>query len=176
MLAPTYLEKLSTALDNHQHAAVAFSDTLLTQQNGKRELWQYTTIEGKSLRERAFSILQQKGKWWTPNRGLFRTSSAQSVGSLRTHDSGEFSADLPWLFHLALTGEFVRVPEVLCFKYYRSSSLSRSWEFNNRERYDVLVACMREIWLSKISVDDKLYLATPLLKYLSAARKSLSSI
>ena len=31
---------------------------------------------------------------------------------------GEYSADLPWLLHMSLLGEFVRVPEVLCYKFY----------------------------------------------------------
>ncbi|WP_395686895.1 glycosyltransferase family 2 protein [Aestuariivirga sp.] len=163
LLSPIYLHSLKTALDAHPEASVAFADTLLTRLDGSQELWQYADLDGVAEAcERGQRVLSRRGRWWVPNRGMFRTAAARKVGGLRKHDSGEFSADLPWLFHLSLVGSFVRIPETLCYKFYREGSLSRTWRFSFRQNFDVLVACMREIWLSELDVADKLALSEPL--------------
>lgn len=169
LLDPTYFAKLTEALQRNPEAAVAFSDTQLTRVNGGQEHWVYSELEGVSdPLVRATRILSQQGKWWVPNRGVFRQSMARKVGGLKTHDSGEFSADLPWLFHLSLYGGFVRVPETLCFKYYRPGSLSRSWRFGPRERFDVLASCIRELWCAEIPVEQKIRLSRPWLETMHA--------
>ena len=101
-----------------------------------------------------------------PNRGIFCFSKAKKIGGLKLHASGEFSADLVWLFHMSLYGEFVRVPETLCFKYYKLDSLSRSWKFDQQSKLDVLASCMRELWLADIPTQSKVRLAIPLLNTL----------
>lgn len=169
LLDPTYFAKLTGALQRDPQAAVAFSDTQLTRIDGRQENWVYTELEGMTdPLARASRILSQWGKWWVPNRGVFRQAMARQVGGLKLHDSGEFSADLPWLFHLSLYGGFVRIPETLCFKYYRSGSLSRSWRFGPRERFDVVASCMRELWCAQIPVEQKIQLARPWLEYMQA--------
>ena len=56
--------------------------------------------------------------WWVPNRGLFRASAFAEVGGIHPNEQGEYSADWTWLLSLSILGEFVRVPQVLCTKYY----------------------------------------------------------
>ena len=97
----------------------------------------------------------------------------RKIQGLKTHGAGEFSADRPWLLHMSLLGEFARVPETLCFKYYKPESLSRNWEFSPRQQYQVAVACLREIKISELSVLEKLRLAVPLSKRLIKAYPNL---
>ena len=56
-----------------------------------------------------------------------RLDSLMSIDGIHPNDQGEYSADWTWLLHLSLIGEFVRVPEVLCEKYYKPGSLSKQW-------------------------------------------------
>ena len=170
LLGPHFLERLTAVLEADPLASVSFPDTLLTEVDGQTKLWQYTLLEHvDNAVDRGLRVLSRKGQWWVPNRGLFRTAAARKVGGLRRHDSGEFSADLPWIFHLALTGRFVRVPETLCFKYYKPESLSRTWDYGHQRWFDVLTACMREIWLADLSAREKIALAEPLLVALKQA-------
>jgi glycosyltransferase involved in cell wall biosynthesis len=164
LLAPTYLERLAAALEADPLAAVAFSDMHFTHRDGRTELRRYDLLEGvERAVDRGLRVLSVQGQWWVPVRGLVRTTAIRKAGSLKRHDSGEFAADLPWIFHLALTGRFVRVPETLYFKFLLPGSLSTSWEYSLRQRFDSLVACMWEIWLSDLPAADKLALAEPLL-------------
>jgi glycosyltransferase involved in cell wall biosynthesis len=164
-LHPDYFEKLIQALKINPQAIVAFSDTLLTTRNQETQHWTYTELEGVvNLEQRAITILQRKGHWWVPNRGVFRSSLAKKIGGLKLHASGEFSADLAWLLHMSFYGEFVRVPETLCFKYYKSDSLSRSWKFDQQSKIDALASCMRELWTADIPTNSKVRVAIPLMK------------
>jgi glycosyltransferase involved in cell wall biosynthesis len=167
ILHPHYFDRLISELEENPQAVVAFSDTLLKNLDNKKEKWIYSELEGiESPLERAFKILNQKGCWWVPNRGVFRSSMVKKIGGLKLNDSGEFSADLPWLFHMSLYGEFVRIPETLCFKYYKPNSLSRSWKFDKKSKYDVIASCMRELWIAEIPTDTKLRIGGPLLNFL----------
>ena len=49
------------------------------------------------------------------------------IGGIKPNDQGEVSADWAWLLHMSLLGEFVRVPEVLCYKFMKKGSLSKQW-------------------------------------------------
>ena len=167
IIAPSYIEKLVTALHARPTAAVSYSDLDLTNVDGRKEHWEFTALDGiSSPTERGRTMLAMKPGWWVPHRGVFRMSSARRVNGLKTHSQGEFSADWPWLFHLSLTGDFVRVPETLCFKHYRPGSLSRSWDFTPGQQYAVTMSCMREIWTSDLTGDEKVILATPLMAWL----------
>lgn len=167
ILAHTYIEKLAQALDRHPQAVVAYSDVLLTDAKGQQEYWTYDALEGQTLAvNRGARVMERRGKWWVPNRGVFRVAMAHQVRGLKTHDAGEFSADWPWIFHLALIGEFVRVPELLCHKFYKPGSLSRSWAFSSRQNYEAHAACMRELWNSPLGTREKLLLAGPLMQWL----------
>lgn len=171
LLAPNYVAQLAAALDAEPLAAVAFSDVLLTDAQGSQEHWTYRVLDGEpSALMRGIRLLERRGQWWVPHRGLFRLSLARRVGGLKTHGAGEFSADWPWLLGLALEGSFVRVPGQLCHKCYQPGSLSRSWAFSPRQEYEVHAACMREIWNSSLPTADKLTLARPLLDWLQRQR------
>jgi glycosyltransferase involved in cell wall biosynthesis len=166
-LAPTYVEKLSTALRDRPTAALSYSDLDMTYVDGTKEHWEFTALDGISSRtERGLIMAARKPGWWVPNRGMFRMNAARRVNGLKTHSAGEFSPDWPWLFHLSLTGEFVRVPETLCFKFYKPGSLSRSWDNTPAQWYAVTVSCMREIWNSDLLGEEKVKLAMPLMAWL----------
>ncbi len=172
ILLPQYVEKLSAALDANPNAVNSFSDVLLTAVDGAEEHWVFTALEGiKDPVQRGLKMLGRADRWWVPNRGVFRLDRARRIRGLKSHGAGEFSADWPWLFHMSLLGEFVRVPETLCHKYYKPGSLSRSWRFSRRQWYEVSAVCMQEIWDSGLSVDDKLKLAVPLTNRLLKARQ-----
>jgi len=162
ILAPTFVEKLSSALDRHPEAVLSFADLEVTQVNGEREHCVFTALEGLTSRvERGYRMLMGHGQWWVPNRGVFRLAPARAIGGLKLHGAGEFSADLPWLFRLSLLGEFVRVPETLCFKYYKPNSLSRSWAFSPQQSFELVAALLRELWSSELTTSEKLALAVP---------------
>jgi glycosyltransferase involved in cell wall biosynthesis len=176
ILAPTYLEKLCAVLDDRPNAVMSYSDVLLTALDGSQEHWVYTELDGLADRvERGKKLLMLAGRWWVPNRGVFRLREARRIQGLKTNGAGEFSADWPWLFHMSLLGEFVRVPETLCFKYYKAGSLSRSWTFSVRQTYEVGAACMRELWNSDLTVDQKLALGGPLINWLAEIRSRLQN-
>lgn len=171
LLAPTYIARLAAELDADPLACVAFSDVLLTDTQGGQEFWSYPTLDGeRSAFIRGVRVLERRGKWWVPNRGLFRLSMARQIGGLKKHGAGEFSADWPWVLHLALLGSFVRVPELLCHKFYKPGSLSRSWDFSQPQYFEVHAACMREIWNSSLGTQEKIALALPLMQWLERHR------
>lgn len=163
ILAPDYIALLANALDRRPEAVMAFTDVQLTDVDGRQEHWVFNELEGVGDRvQRAFTMLRGDNMWWVPNRGLFRLDAVREINGLKTHGAGEFSADWPWLFHMSLLGEFVRVPQTLCFKYYKSGSLSRSWEFSRRQFFEVRAACMRELWNSRLTTEEKLRITGPL--------------
>jgi len=165
-LHSTYFEKLINCLLANGAAVNAFSDTLCTLPDGTVEHWIYSELEDiNDPYVRGIKILEQRGKWWVPNRGIFRSSVATKINGLKTHESGEYSSDLSWLFHMSLYGNFVRIPETLCFKYYKLSSLSKGWSHSSKAQYDVLVSCMRELWLADVPVQLKLKLGKPLMDF-----------
>jgi len=167
ILHPSYFEKTIKALETDKGAIVAYSDTLLTRVEGSKEHWAYLELENvENPVIRGIKILEQREKWWVPGRGVFRWSMAEKIKGFKTHQSGEFSADLPWIFHMSLYGSFVRIPETLCFKFLKPSSLSRSWDFNQISRYDVLSSCMRELWAADVATEIKLKIGSPLMNYL----------
>lgn len=173
-LAPTYVQKLSAVLDARSEAVMCFSDVLRTAVDGSQDHWVYTELEGvRDRMERGRRLLLRAGKWWTPNRGVFRRREAGRIGGLKTHGAGEFSADWPWLFHMSLLGEFVRVPETLCHKFYMPGSLSRGWEFSAKQHYEVCAACMRELWNSGLTTDEKLDLGRILMDWMGQTRAQL---
>jgi len=67
---------------------------------------------------------------------------------------------------MSLLGQFARVPETLCFKNYMPGSLSRSWSFTLKQKYEVRAACMRELWNSDLSTREKAALAAPTTQWL----------
>lgn len=171
ILAPTYLERLCRVLDSRPEVVMSYSDVLVTAVDGRTELCTYAELDG--LHEpvrRGLRMIERAGMWWVPNRGVFRLRQARAIRGLKRHGAGEFSADWPWLFHMSLLGEFARLPETLCHKYYQTGSLSRGWEFSKAQHYEAAAACMRELWDCSLTTDEKLALAAPLMQRLTKAR------
>jgi len=167
ILNPDYITLLAEVLDARPEVVMSYSDVHLTNTNGTEEHWVFTELEGvRDPVQRGVLMMSGKNKWWVPNRGLFRLGQARQINGLKTHHAGEFSADWPWMFHMSLLGEFARVPKTLCYKYYKPGSLSRSWQFSKHQIYEVYAAIMREIWISGLTTEQKLTLASPLARWL----------
>ncbi len=146
VLASEYVSKLVDALESNPEAIIAFSDVELTYQDGKRERCTYGELSGLDTPvDRAVSMASRAGNWWVPNRGLFRAAAGRRIGGVKRHWRGEVSADWPWLLHMAVLGQFVRVPEILCFKDYKPDSLSRSWKRKIPDWISLALSCAREI-------------------------------
>ena len=97
--------------------------------------------------------------WWVPNRGLFRASAFAAVGGIHPNEQGEYSADWTWLLSLSILGEFVRVPEVLCTKYYMKDSLSKRWPHDSSQLRALQRSGIAEIKRSSLSPAQKRVLA-----------------
>lgn len=167
ILKPEYVTRLAEVLDSRPEVVTSFSDVHLTNTNGTQEQWIFTELEGvQDPVQRGLTMMRGDNKWWVPNRGLFRLKEARQINGLKTHRAGEFSSDWPWLFHMSLLGGFARVPETLCYKYYKPGSLSRSWQFSKRQFYEVHAALMREIWISNLTSEQKMTLTGPLARWL----------
>jgi glycosyltransferase involved in cell wall biosynthesis len=142
-LCPTYVERLVEALEGRPTAVLAFSDVF-----SRDRVDRYAELDGISDRlQRARRIIRKRGLWWIPNRGLFRADAARRIGGMRRHLAGEYKADWPWLLHLALLGEFVRVPEPLIRKVWSEGSLSAQWKrrLTLWRSTAVVLACAREV-------------------------------
>lgn len=164
ILAPHCVERLSAALAAAPHAVLAYCDMEMTEIGGMAQHWAFTALAGQEgAVARGLAMLRQPEGWWVPNRGLFRMAAARRVKGVKRHSAGEFVCDLPWLLHLSLLGDFVRVPETLCFKFLQTHSLSRTWDYTDAQWLAVHAACLREIWESDLGEGDKLALSEALL-------------
>ncbi|OOZ42841.1 glycosyltransferase family 2 protein [Solemya elarraichensis gill symbiont] len=159
LLEPTFTSKLCATLDSRPEAVLAFPDVHYTSVDGSEEIWQYKLLEEVKERvKRGRRIVYRLDRWWVPNRGMFRLERSRRIGGIKHHRANEFSVDLPWLFHMSLLGEFIRVPEVLCHKVRKPGSLSRSWDFTARQYFEVISSCMRELWNSELTTEEKMLL------------------
>ena len=184
LLKPRYVECLVAALDRNPQAVLAFSDMIrrvvpaqsapgksVTEHPAPEDVKIYLDLEGITDRlERGIRVARKWGKLpsyvvMLANRGLFRASAARQVGGLRRHFAGEFGADWPWLLHLSLLGEFVRVPEALVEKCYRPTTLSASWKFSVWQRLGVLFSCMRETRRARLPMAEELVIQRMLVEY-----------
>jgi glycosyltransferase involved in cell wall biosynthesis len=158
---PDYVEKLAGALLDRPSAVLAFSDLELVDVKGHRTIRRFTDLESRSTTlERGFAMAHRPDNWWVPNRGLFRAEAYRRVGGIHPNQAGEYSADWPWLLHLALLGDLVRVPEVLCHKYYKPGSLSKQWPHDLRQLEALKRAGRDEVWMSSIPWAHKVVLTT----------------
>jgi glycosyltransferase involved in cell wall biosynthesis len=174
LLAPEYVARCVAALEANANAILAFSDIVLVHADGRREEKSYAVLDHVADRlSRGRAIAKQQSSWWIPNRGVFRAGAAREIGGLRRHLAGEFSADWPWLLHMSLLGEFVRVPERLCTKIYLAKSLSRSWNFGARSWTAVTLSAMAAVSRSALSAREKLALHRELFAF--AARRIMKS-
>ena len=108
---------------------------------------------------RAMGILAWDGPWHLPYRGVFRSTAFTRIGGLKRHSQGEYAADLPWLVHMAIIGKFVHVPEVLYFKTYLETSLTKVWRHGQDLRDAVYMSAEREVLGSDLDAWSKLRIA-----------------
>ncbi|HYM82340.1 MAG TPA: glycosyltransferase family 2 protein [Candidatus Limnocylindria bacterium] len=174
---PSYVERCVDALEMNPRAIMAFSDIELVNQDGSREEKSYAVLDGVTDRsQRARLVAGQQGSWWIPNRGVFRASAARAIGGLRRHLAGEFSADWPWLLHMSLLGEFVRIPECLVTKIYQQRSLSRGWDFGGRSWSAVTLSAVATVSRAQIPVREKLALFGTLAVFLALRLRHASRL
>jgi GT2 family glycosyltransferase len=159
LYAPEYVEKLVEALRDRPRAILAFSDMGLTELDGSRERRSFTALDGVTGRLARGLVMGRRARWWSvPNRGLFRAEAFRRIGGIKPNDCGEYSADWTWLLHMALLGEFVRVPEVLCEKFYKQGSISRQWARDAAQRAALRRAGVREVRQSGLRLHERLLL------------------
>jgi GT2 family glycosyltransferase len=162
-VAPTYVEKLVGALSTNTRAVLAFSDMHVHELDGSVNLHVFDELEGiRSSLQRGRVMVRRPGNWWVPNRGLFRSSAFAEIGGIRPNEKGEYSADWTWLVALSLVGEFVRVPEVLCTKYYTAGSLSKRWPHDGAQLLALRRSGIAEIRRSNLDPVQKFILMSHL--------------
>lgn len=150
VVAPTYVEELAGALAANEQAVLAFSDMEVHEIDGTVELQVFDGLDGVgTAMARGAVMVRRPGYWWVPNRGLFRASAFAAVGGIHPNDLGEYSADWTWLLGLSLVGDFVRVPRILCTKYYMKGSLSKRWPHDAEQRMALQRSGIAEIGRSR---------------------------
>lgn len=148
---PTYVEKLVAALRDNPGAVLAYTDMQLFQPDGQEQIKVFYALASRhGPLARGLVMGGLVTDWWLPNRGLFRSWAFKRAGGIKPNTEGEFSADWTWLLHLSLFGDFVRVPETLCRKYFQKTSLSRNWAFSAAQRRALRHAGVREVWNSDL--------------------------
>ena len=161
VVAPTYVEELVRALRAEPAAVLAFSDMEVHELDGTVDRHAFELLDGVDVAmERGRVMVRRPDGWWVPNRGLFRTAAFAEVGGIHPNDRGEFSADWTWLLGLSLIGGFVRVPRVLCTKYYQTASLSKQWPHDADQALALQRSGIAEIRRSnRLSAREKAILA-----------------
>jgi len=160
---PAYVARLAEALRGNPRASLAFSDLEVIQPDGEARIVRYGELDGIACRvERGRRLLARRFGWWTPFRGLLSVETARRVGGLRRNLAGEFAADWPFVLHLALLGEFVRVPEVLYRKRYRTESLSKRWRYRSDQWTAAALSCGRTIVGADLTAGERVALLATL--------------
>jgi glycosyltransferase involved in cell wall biosynthesis len=161
VVASNYVEKLVEALRKNPLAVLSYCDVEVAQPDGNSAVLKFDGLSGISSRlRRGFVMVNHAPYWWIPNRGLFMAWAFGRIGGIKPNDEGEYCADWTWLLHMSLLGEFVRVPEVLCVKYFKKTSLSRRWSYDRTQRRALRRAGLREIWQSELGMLEKISLVS----------------
>lgn len=159
VVAPTYLERLILELEANPGSVVAFSDMEVIRPGLESKVLVYDRLDAISRSKmRAVTVLDRKGHWWVPYRGVFRTTVYKKTGGLRKHWRGEFVADFPWVMKLAIQGEFVRVPEILYTKHVREEGVSNQWNYDLLNWIAAYCSCFQVVFVSKMPIADSISL------------------
>lgn len=154
-----YVSLLVEALRERPEAIVAYTDMEVIEPDGRSRVERFRALTNRHTPlRRGIRMLDLPTHWWVPQRGLFRRAAFARIGGIKPNAAGEFSADWNWLLHMALLGDFVRVEAVACHKYYKTTSLSRSWTRTAFEKRALRVAGQREIWGSSLPLHQRLAL------------------
>jgi len=169
----TYVARLLGLLEDNPQAVLSFSDLqwrLAIDRSTSRNVHVYRDLDGVSDRlERGLRAARRAGippshLVTVAYRGLFRAGSARQIGGLRRHMAGEYGADWPWLLHLSLLGEFVRIPEALIEKVYRPTNLSMGWKGSVWQHIGVVAACLRVTVIAELSLAERFQIQRELLE------------
>jgi glycosyltransferase involved in cell wall biosynthesis len=171
---PDYISVLVDALDKQPSAVIAYTDMEVFEPDGRRRFHKFDALTRKrTALVRGMTMLDRPRSWWVPNRGLFRASAYALSGGIKPNAAGEFSADWTWLLHLALLGDFVRVPSLYCHKFYQRQSLSKSWARTAFQTRSLDRAGRREVWRSGLPLSQRLFLVAYAALRLKGLRQSL---
>lgn len=156
VVLPDYVSRLVPVMESSPAIASAFTDIELHRLDGRVATLTYTELEGVTDPvERAKRVLWIPENWWLPHRGLFRPDNARRIGGFKRHWGGDYKSDWPWAVHMAILGEHVRVPDVLCRKFIKVTSLSASWQRNRRANLAATMSCAREVRRSNLPIRAK---------------------
>lgn len=165
VVAPTYVERLAHELSARPNAIIAFSDVEVIDLDGSSSIYAFTSLTNVTGAIRRAAAFLTGANWWVPNRGLFRAEAFHRIGGIMPNDCGEYSADHTWLLHMALLGDFVRTPEVLCWKFFKRGSLSKRWACGSEQNAAIRKATMREIKRSDLPRYQKWLIASIITVY-----------
>ena len=166
-VAPDYISSLAAVLDARPEVILSYSDVLYTAVNGQQEHWVFSALEGEHDRlKRGAKMLIPVGRWWVPNRGLFRLNEVRQINGVKINGGIGYVTTSGDAGDMSLLGEFARVPKTLCYKYRKPGSITLNMAFSPRQRYEVRASCMRELWNSELSSEEKAKLAGPLTNWL----------
>lgn len=164
-----YLDKLLHCLHDNKNASIAFSD-IGSFGNCKHAILEQETLRG-TTRERVLAFLKSHHDA-VAFRGLVKRELAGPKLFLSHNRHRDFSIDTIWVLQMALSGEIVRVPEVLYKKRYIDGSAHWKWqqweddekkqawlahcldciellrdeEFSDKEWSDIAEACRRRLF------------------------------
>jgi glycosyltransferase involved in cell wall biosynthesis len=174
VIEPDYVRVLVQALRNRPNAILSYTDMDVFEADGRRRVLRFRGLDGKrSTLARGMAMLDRPRNWWVPHRGLFRATAFARSGGIKPNSAGEFSADWTWLVHLALLGDFVRVPKLCYHKYFMSTSLSKSWKRTPRGYRALAGAGQHEVWSSALPLRHRLVLVAYASLHLKGLRERL---
>ena len=107
---------------------------------------------------RGMQVLFGKGEWWLAYHGIVRASMLKVERYLRYNLTGFFYSDQVWVLGLALSGEFVRVPEVLWKNNNKATSVSVEWDSSLVKASAVMISCCKVIQRTAIPLKARFLL------------------
>lgn len=117
--------------------------------------------ESEEILGRLYQIIDERvNYWWTAYHGLHKSSSVLQILPLnRTIFNGsEFKMDLVWLFHMALQGKFITIPDTVYIKKIQVSSLSEGWKYSFIQKIEFHFILVEEIAFCSLKVNYKIML------------------
>jgi glycosyltransferase involved in cell wall biosynthesis len=154
-----YVALLVDALRKRPDAIMAYADFKLHYPDGRRKIGRLKALaEQRSTFGRGRVMIARPPFWGAPMRGLFRRSAFERIGGLQPNAAGDFSADWPWLVHMSLLGNFVRVPKLLVWKHYQPTSKTMLWTRSAANQRAMRRSAYREVWRSGVPLRDRIAL------------------
>lgn len=158
-LKPAFLETLLTQLAKHHDASVVFSDVeeFVGEQRERNVLIFDKSLGDMSIVQRVRPVVLNKPSdhWFLAYHGLVRNRMIKFPRKLRRNLAGEVTADKLWVLGLAVSGKFVRVPEVLWIKEDSPTSVSAKWNYGLRANAAVQFSAGIQVLKSQMRFSDR---------------------